>query len=275
MRHWQIRFVVFLEIVGMTRIHHINCGTLLVPGYPTVLCHCLLLEDESGLALVDTGIGLLDVIKPAERLGQPLIDHAGFQFHEHDTAVRRIEQLGFSPQNVHHIVMTHCDPDHAGGLADFPTARVHLSEEELAHIRSGHWRYVPSQFDHKPEWRPYGKGQQDWFGVEARPLALGFSSAVLLIPLFGHTEGHCGIAVQQGERWLLHAGDAYYLRAELTSDDHPVSAMAAQRADNDERRRASLSELRRLLREHGDEIDITGYHDITELPEFCPAELGD
>ena len=50
--------------------------------------------------------------------------------------------------------------------------------------------------------------------------------------------------------------------------------MAAQRADNDERRRASLNALRRLLREHGNEIDITGYHDITELPDFWQAELG-
>ena len=250
----------------MSKIHHINCGTLLVPGYPTVVCHCLLLEDASGLAIVDTGIGLLDVQSPVERLGQQLIDLAGFQFHEHDTAVRRIEQLGFASNDVHHIVMTHCDPDHAGGLADFPGAEVHIAEEELAHCRSGHWRYVPAQFDHNPRWKTYGKSQRDWFGLEARPVALGFSSEVLLIPLFGHTAGHCGVAVQQGERWLLHVGDAYYLRAELTVDEHPVSAMAAQRADNDVWRRASLQELRRLFELHADEIDMTGYHDITELP---------
>ena len=52
----------------MTKIHQINCGTLLVPNFSTVVCHCLLLEDESGLALVDTGIGLLDVQTPVERL---------------------------------------------------------------------------------------------------------------------------------------------------------------------------------------------------------------
>lgn len=271
MTTWRARREIFTEVIELTRIHHINCGTLLVPGYPTVVCHCLLLEDKSGLALVDTGIGLLDVQTPEERLGKQLIDLAGFQFHEQDTAVRRIEQLGFSPQDVGHIVMTHCDPDHAGGLADFPAARVHLSEEELAHALSGHWRYVPCQFDHKPHWQPLSKGQQDWFGLEARRVPLGFSSDVLLIPLFGHTHGHCGVAVQQDERWLLHVGDAYYLRVELTTDDHPVSAMAAQRADNDERRRASLTELRRLFEEHRSEIDILGYHDITELPESCNA----
>lgn len=166
-------------------------------GYPTVVCHCLLLEDETGLAIVDSGIGLLDVQKPVERLGQQLIDLAGFQFNEHDAAIRRIEQRGLSPQDVHHIVVTQGDPDHAGGLADFRTARIHLSEEELSHIRSGHWRHASSQFDHSPGWQPFGKGHQDWFGLEARPLPLGFSSAVLLIPLFGHTEGHCGVAVQR------------------------------------------------------------------------------
>lgn len=252
----------------MTRIHHINCGTLLVPGYPTVVCHCLLLDDPNGLALVDTGIGLLDVQNPAERLGRPLIDAAGFQFHAHDTAVRRIEGFELSPGEVGHIVLTHADPDHTGGLADFPAAHVHVSEEELASVSSGHWRYVSTHFAHNPRWQLHGGSTRDWFGLEARPVDLGFTSEVLLIPLFGHTRGHCGVAISQGDRWLLHVGDAYYLRAELTDENHPVSALAAQRADDDPLRRKSLSELRRLFRDHGDQIEMCGYHDIGELVEF-------
>lgn len=251
----------------MTRIHHINCGTLVVPSYPTVVCHCLLLEDETGLALVDAGIGLLDVKDPVARLGQQLIELAGFQFHEHDTAVRRIESLGLDPGNVQHIVLTHCDPDHAGGLTDFPTAQVHVSVEELTQATSGHWRYVPGQFAHEPNWQTHGEPTRDWFGLPAHQVPLEFSSEVLLVPLFGHTLGHCGVAIQQEDRWLLHVGDAYYLRAELTDENHPVAALAAQRAENDEWRRASLDHLRRLFNEHGDEIAMCGYHDITELPE--------
>jgi hypothetical protein len=78
----------------MTTIHHINCGSLHVPPNPRAICHCLLLEDKSGLALVDTGIDLLEVRSPVERLGRQLIDLAGFQFHEADTAVRQVEKLG-------------------------------------------------------------------------------------------------------------------------------------------------------------------------------------
>lgn len=253
------------ERFAVTKVHHINCGTLHVPPYGTATCHCLLLEDHRGLALIDAGIGLLDVQNPVERLGQELIDLAGFQFNEPDTAVRQIERLGLSTGDVRHIVLTHCDPDHAGGLADFPRARVHVSEEEHAELKRGHWRYVSRQFAHGPDWTTYGPSTQRWFGLEARRVGLGFESDVYLIPLFGHTRGHCGVAVQQGERWALHVGDAYYLRDELATDAHPVSTLASMRADDDSLRIASIEQLRRLVRDHSDEIDLFGYHDANEL----------
>ena len=259
----------------MTRIHHINGGTLLVPPYPTVPCHCLLLEDDRRLALVDTGIGLLDVRNPDGRLGRTLIEMAGFQFHEPDTGVRRVEALGYRAGDVGHVVLTHGDPDHAGGLADFPDAVVHVSAEEHAHIASGHGRYAPPQFAHGPDWKTHPPSARRWFELEARPVDVGFGSEVLLVPLFGHTLGHCGVAIQQGGRWALHVGDAYYLRAELGTDDNPVSLLAANRADDDGLRRASLEQLRRLAHDHGDEIDLFGYHDGSEFPGWMPYREGD
>src|SRR5262249_32128642 len=147
---------------------------------------------------------------------------AGFQLREDDTAVRRIEALGLRPDDVTDVVLTHGDPDHAGGLADFPRARVHLGEEERAGIAGENVRYVPPQFAHGPKWTTYGPAPRRWFGLEARPVDLGFASEVLLIPLFGHALGHCGVAVAREDRWLLHVGDAYYLRVETVTDDHPV-----------------------------------------------------
>jgi hypothetical protein len=29
-----------------------------------------------------------------------------------------------------------------------------------------------------------------------------------LVPLFGHTRGHCGVAIRNGSGWLFHVGDA-------------------------------------------------------------------
>lgn len=253
----------------MTTIHHVNCGAMRAfpnDPNPKAICHCLLLEDKSGLALVDTGIGLLEVRNPVERLGQKLIDTFGFIFNEAETAVRQVERLGKRPGDVKDIIVTHGDVDHVGGLADFPHAQVHLSEEEHASVTRGHHRYLPLQFGHGPKWRTYPKASRQWFGLEARPLDLGFESEVLLIPLFGHTFGHCGVAVRQGDRWLLHIGDTYYRKVEATTDDNPIAPLTAQWADDDTQRRSSLEAVRRLARDHGGEVEMFSTHEITEFP---------
>jgi glyoxylase-like metal-dependent hydrolase (beta-lactamase superfamily II) len=116
-------------------------------------------------------------------------------------------------------------------------------------------------------WKTYPTSTRRWFGLEARPVVLGFESEVLLVPLFGHTVGHCGVAIRRAERWVLHVGDSYYLRVELTTDNHPVSMLTAQRADDNHQRKASLEHVRQLARDHRDEIDLFGYHDPTEFPQ--------
>lgn len=248
------------------KVHHLNCGLLHAPPNPQAACHCLLLEGDGQLVLVDTGIGLQDIARPDERIGRPAIDAAGFQFHERLTAVRQVERLGFQAADVTDIVLTHGDPDHAGGLADFPAASVHVSAEELARLGSGHGRYSAAQFAHRPRWVTHPQSTGVWFGVEARPLPPLAGAEAFLVPLFGHTLGHCGVAVRAGSRWLLHVGDAYYLRVELSTDDHPVSGLAALRADDDAIRRTSLAALRRIDRDHAAEVELFGYHDFSEFP---------
>lgn len=248
------------------KVHHLNCGLLHAPPNPPAACHCLLLERDGRLALIDTGIGLQDIARPLDRIGRPVIDAAGFQFRESLTAARQVERLGFRAAAVADIVLTHGDPDHAGGLADFPDAAVHVSAEEHARLGSGHGRYSAAQFAHRPRWVTHPRSGRRWLGAEARPLPPLAGAEAFLVPLFGHTLGHCGVAVRDGGRWLLHVGDAYYLRAELSSDDHPVSALASARADDDAMRRESLAVLRRLARDHGAEVELFGYHDFTEFP---------
>ena len=252
------------------KIHHLNCGILHAPPNPPASCHCLLLQCDGQLALVDTGIGLQDIAFPLERIGQAAIEAAGFQFHEPLTAARQIEQLGFQAADVTDIILTHGDHDHVGGLADFPAAKVHISQEEHSRLKTGPGRYSPTQFAHQPRWVTHPACAGRWFGLEARTLDLFDGSNLRMVPLFGHTLGHCGVAIRHDGRWLLHVGDAYYLRAELSGDNHPISALATLAADDDAQRRTSLLGLRRLAREHGSEVEMFGYHDFTEFP----AEAG-
>ncbi len=163
------------------------------------------------------------------------------------------------------IVLTHGDPDHAGGLADFPDAKVHISQVEYEQLVSGNPRYRPVQFEHGPRWKLYQKPTENWFEMAAMRVDIDCDSDVFLIPLIGHTLGHCGVAITQNDKWLLHVGDAYYLRAELETDDHPVAKLATMRAEDNVRRMESLEALRTLHREQANEITMFGYHDTSEL----------
>jgi glyoxylase-like metal-dependent hydrolase (beta-lactamase superfamily II) len=52
-------------------------------------------------------------------------------------------------------------------------------------------------------------------GFEAVRGLAGLGDDILIVPLFGHTNGHCGIAVNNGGHWLLDAGDAYFDAREI------------------------------------------------------------
>lgn len=227
--------------------------------------HCLLVEVNDQLLLIDAGIGLLESKEPEKRLGRELIEVTGFEFDERLTAIRQIEELGFDPENVKHIICSHLDPDHIGGIQDFPNAKVHVSKEEYDSFKRGNERYLTQQLAHNPELKLYAINDTDWFGLPARKVELNGPITIYLIPLFGHTLGHCGVAIKTNEQWTFYVGDAYYLRAELADKNHPVDQLATIRAVDNPMRLASLDKVRNVIKNFGDQMEYFGYHDPTEF----------
>lgn len=254
----------------MASIEHVNFGWLHAPPFPPACCHALMVRNRDRVALIEAGIGTHDIADPEGRIGKAAIDAAGFQFLPAVTALAQLESRSLNANSITDIVLTHGDPDHAGGLSDFPAAQVHLSAEEKENIDSGNPRYSPSQFQHRPQWVTYSKCDATFFGLPARRVQTALDVEILLVPLFGHTLGHCGVAVRDGDQWILHVGDAYYLREELVNSNHPVDQLATMRADNDAQRRHSLETLRCLHRDHQNSITMFGYHDTQELPANIP-----
>jgi glyoxylase-like metal-dependent hydrolase (beta-lactamase superfamily II) len=221
--------------LAQLRVHHLSCGTDCPFGggfmdgrsrgvTGRLVCHCLLIEAADGLVLVDTGYGLKDVRQPFPRLSRPLVSLLNVRLREHETAIRQIEALGHQARDVRHIVVTHLDFDHAGGLEDFPEARVHVLGEELAAAQApagfvGRNRYRLRQLDEVRDWRRYRADGEPWFGFEAVRQLEGLPPEILMLPLPGHTWGHAGVAVQVEGRWLLHAGDAYFHEDEVRRPD--------------------------------------------------------
>jgi glyoxylase-like metal-dependent hydrolase (beta-lactamase superfamily II) len=258
------------------KIHHLNCGSVrqidpTYDGLPSAAAvnHCLLVQTGSGLVLVETGLGLDDIRNPADTLGAAWVQMAEPALDEDETALRQIERLGFSAADVQHVLVTHLDVDHCGGLPDFPHATVHVLAAELraATSEAPSFRYRPAHWAHGPQWRTYESTDDQWFGFDAIQPA-GLPEEIKLVPLGGHTAGHTGIAVHDGSRWLLHCGDAYYYHRELAADPepHPILDIVQTSSEVDHGERVTTqARLRALARDHADEVTLFSAHDPWEF----------
>ncbi|MES1924262.1 MBL fold metallo-hydrolase [Salinisphaera sp. T31B1] len=269
------------------RIHHLNCASMHpVAGFSLehrggaftgLVCHCLLIETTHGLTLVDTGLGTTDVRAGAQRLGRMFWHVVRPALDPRETAKYQIEALGFSVADVRHIVLTHLDVDHAGGIGDFPNARVHVLAAEHAaaqarrHLKERD-RYRPAQWPARTEWALYAPEGERWHGFEAVQALTGLDPDILLVPTAGHTRGHAAIAVRQGAGWLLHAGDAYFHRDQMARHAGcPLGLRlfeAAMALDNGQRR-TNQARLRELALDD-DTVRVFCSHDPVELAQATP-----
>lgn len=268
------------------KVHHLSCGTLCpfggrlmdgVSGWlgpATLVCHCLLVETSEGLVLVDTGLGTGDVQEPRRRLSGFFRTAMRVRLDPQATALAQILKLGFQAADVRHIVLTHLDFDHAGGIEDFPQARVHVYRRELNAARHRdtaieRGRYRPQQWDADVQWQQYETAGEPWFGFESIRDLVGLPPEILLVPLIGHTWGHCGVAIKGESGWLLHAGDAYFYHDEVHGrpPSCPPGLRAYQTMMEVDRamRLHNQARLRQLATTEGDTVTLFCAHDRQEL----------
>lgn len=214
------------------RVHHLNCGTMTPLIVGRIVCHVLLCESDDGLVLVDSGLGRADCADHSRIGPARLLLNA--RFDESETALRQVESLGYAAADVRHIVITHFDLDHVGGLGDFPDATVHTTAAEFEAAnhpptRDERRRYRQVQWSHGPKVETYTGGGEPWQGFDvAYPLA--GVDGITIVPMAGHTRGHALVAVDAGDRgWLLHAGDAAFDRGSIAIPSDPAGDRANRR----------------------------------------------
>jgi len=192
------------------RVHHVVAGVVRPRFVPRAICHVLVCEHADGLVLVDSGFGTADLADPRRlgpmgRLLRPDCDPS-------TTALAAVLALGHAAADVTHVVLTHLDLDHAGGLSDFPHAVVHTTaqEWEAATVGTGmreRPRYRPVQWQTTSDVRRYGGAGDAWqHGLTGHEVLPG----ITLVPMTGHTRGHAAVAVQAEDGLVVHAGDAAF-----------------------------------------------------------------
>jgi glyoxylase-like metal-dependent hydrolase (beta-lactamase superfamily II) len=243
-------------------------------GY--LVAHCLVIETSEGVVLVDTGLGTYDLANPVAAMGRPFVALVRTKLDLELPLVRQLDKLGLDAADVRHIVVTHLDVDHAGGLPDFPHAKVHTYRPEHDAAQA------PRSFNERRRYRKHqfanasfvlhdsdGQGET-WKGFAAVRPILGLDLA--LVPLIGHTRGHCGVAVRAHDGWLLHCGDAYFHADQMAPDRERCSAglRAFQRlmAVDNAARLANVARLRELATAPDAAVRLFCAHDPTEFKAF-------
>lgn len=251
-------------------IIHLNCGSMR-PLFTNLqaITYCLLVETDDGLLLVDTGFGTQDYTSPSWKV-RLFLPFVGSPRRLEETAAHQVSQLGFGRQDVRHIVLTHLHFDHVGGLRDFPDANVHLHRMELEAANKPKELmdagYDRAQWSHGPRWQLHEVPVESWFGFDAIPIMPEVTPKVLLLPLPGHTRGHCGVAIESENGWLLHCGDAaspYHRDADPHQHDASdqwlnfLPAGFARYVSGDH-----FPRLRQLVLDHGSRVELVSAHDI-------------
>jgi len=257
-------------------IHHLNCGSLVAPFVDVEsLVYCLLVETSQGMVLIDTGFGSKDYTDPNLKM-RFFLQYMGVPRLQEETALNQVINLGYKPKDVRHIIQTHLHIDHAGGLVDFPWAEVHVHQDEYKAIQNPRgfmeFAYVQSHWAHGPKWAMHNDTGENWFDFEAIRILKTNEADFYLIPLPGHTRGHCGVAIGKPGEWLIHCGDAaspYHSGADL--HDRGESAYELRFFPDrmvNQIIGAHVPKLRTLLKEHGSEVKAVSAHDMFSFRDY-------
>ena len=183
--------------------------------------YAFIIEHPEGLIVVDTGetarvaepgyfpwwhpyyrYGLKEWVQPEEEIGP------------------QMRALGFDPNDVRWVLLTHLHTDHAGGLAHFPKAEHLVSRREYMNAKgarglargflSNRWPdwFSPTLVDMQPE------------PIAPFPNSFPVTSVgdVRFVPTPGHTVGHLSVLVTAPEVTYFLAGDASYTQELMLSE---------------------------------------------------------
>jgi len=253
------------------KIHHLDCGSFCphlgqqLFGVDHFCCHCLLIETDQRLILVDTGLSELYLQQNSDFF-RKFINNPDFK--PQQSALMQVCKLGYKADDVTDIIATHVDQDHVGGIPDFKKARIHMHYKEKNYLDPNYVdkmkRFSRVYFQNGNEIVTYDDFGQDWNGFQSVRMFEGIDDEIFLVPLVGHSAGHSGVVIKQGQQWLFHAGDAYFIQEDLSPNilDKNMKSEIFQSvlAEHNKHRLENQKKLSELLQQNSN-VRLINSHD--------------
>lgn len=182
-------------------------------------------EHPDGVCVFDAGqtaraaaVGYFPAWHPFFRL-------ARFELGPADEAGAQLARMGVDPASVRWVVLSHLHTDHVGGLEAFAGAEVLVSRTEWERARgiAGRLRgYLPQHWPEgvEPRLVDFDAGA---VGAFDRSHDVAGDGRLLVVPTPGHTPGHVGLLVRNGERTVLCGGDLAPTAADLPARDRRIA----------------------------------------------------
>ena len=157
-----------------------------------------LIDTGSEVILVDTGFQN-DMKAPEKKLGAPL--YMGEKIKDYTVA---FAELGYKPEQVTKILVTHKHPDHTAALQYFPNAKVYIGPEDADAMKLPEGgNIVRAQ---------YGEAFENF------PNAQQVAPDVWFIQAKGHTLGNSIIIAKNDDLYYMMHGDVTYCDAALKAN---------------------------------------------------------
>jgi glyoxylase-like metal-dependent hydrolase (beta-lactamase superfamily II) len=210
--------------------------------------NCYLIHDPKGGWLMwDTGIAENIADMPD---GKSEMNGAAV-WHKPKKLAAQLAEIGFRPEEVKYVAISHWHSDHTSNVDMFPKATLLIQKAEWDTIFAR--PNPPFKQDH-PAMQL--EGDKDVFG----------DGAVTIISTPGHTPGHQSLLVHLAKTgWIVLTGDAVHFRSNWDNRRVPAGNV------DKEKTLASMNRLAELVAEHHAQLWINHDKQQSETIKHAPA----
>ncbi len=157
-----------------------------------------LIDMGDEVILVDTGFQN-DFAGPAKKLGGPL-----YMGEKKKDFMEAFAELGYKPEQVSKILITHKHPDHTGALQYFPNAKVYISSEDADAMKLPEGGNI-IRAEYKESYKNF-------------PRADKIADGLWFIEAKGHTKGNSIVILEHEDLYYMFHGDVTYCDAALKAN---------------------------------------------------------